>query len=445
MPIVARPSSPPRRFIAVIAPAPHRPPHRAPRRVVVTGIGVLSPNGNGREPFWRATRSGESGVARIGSFDPVGLDCQIAGEIRRFDPADHVPPKERFHVPRVVPLALASAREALDDARLLDSENRVREPRTMGVVIGTGGGGVEFTERQYEHYFRNEIRKASVYVIPSSTPGTLSSEISIAFGIKGMSHVISDGCTSSTDAIGYAFHLIRHGRIDRVVTGGVDSTISRGIMTGFCLMKVLSTARNHEPTRASRPFDRARDGFVLGEGSWILILEERERALERGAPVYAEVLGYGATCDAYHRVRLDDTGEEPARAMGIALEEAGRSPAEVGYVALHGTSTRLNDVVETRAIRRCFGPFAERIPMSALKSIIGHPQGASGAAGVVSTILGMRDGILHPTLNLDDPDPECDLDYIPHRGRRIDLELALCNCIGFGSKNAALAIARHQP
>jgi len=425
--------------------APHRVSDRPSRRVVVTGIGVLSPNGNGRESFWKATRSGESGVSRIASFDAAGLDCQIAGEVRRFDPADHLPRKDRTHVPRIVPLALASAREALEDARLLDVEGKVLEPRTIGVVIGTGGGGLEFTERQYEHYFRNEIRKASIYVIPSSTPGTLSSEISIAFGMKGMSHVVSDGCTSSTDAIGYAFYLIRYGRIDRVLTGGVDSLISRGILTGFCLMKVLSTSRNHEPTRASRPFDRARDGFVLGEGSWILILEERESALERGASVYAEVLGYGATCDAYHRVRLDDTGEEPARALGMALEEAGRCPAEVGYVALHGTSTRLNDVVETRAIRRCLGPLAEKIPMSALKSIIGHPQGASGAAGVVSTILGMRDGILHPTLNLDDPDPECDLDYIPHHGRRVDLDLALCNCIGFGSKNAALAIARHTP
>jgi len=365
--------------------------------------------------------------------------------VKRYDPETFVPRKERHNIPRVVPLALASSREALDDAGLVGVEGKVADPRRLGVVIGSGGGGLEFTERQYELYFRREIRKASVYVIPSSTTGTISSEISIAFGIHGMSHVLSDGCTSSTDAIGYAFDLIRSGRIDRVLTGGVDSTLSRGIITGFCLMKVLSTSFNDEPARASRPFDRKRDGFVLGEGAWMLVLEEREQAQDRGARIYAEVVGYGATCDAYHRVRLEDSGEEPARAMTLALEDAGRFPGEVDYISLHGTSTRLNDVVETRAVRRCFGRAAERIPMSALKSIIGHPQGASGAAGVVATLLGMRDQTLHPTLNLDDPDPECDLDYIPHRSRAAQVNLALCNCIGFGSKNAALAIARHAP
>ena len=415
-----------------------------PRRVVVTGIGVLSPNGNGRDSFWSATRAGESGIARIASFDPGGLESRIAGEVKRFDADAQVSRKDRQHVPRAVPLALASSREALRDALLLGEEGKVLEPRRLGVVIGCGGGGLEFTERQYELYFRNQIRRASVYVIPSSTTGTIGSEISIAFGIRGMSHVLSDGCTSSTDAIGYAFDLIRWGRMDRVLSGGVDSTISRGIVTGFCLMNVLSTSFNDEPARASRPFDRHRDGFVLAEGAWMLVLEEREQALHRGIPIYAEVAGYGSTCDAYHRVRLEDGGEESARAMALALSDAGRSPEDVGYVSLHGTSTRLNDVVETRAIRRCFGPAAEGIPMSALKSIIGHPQGASGAAGVTATILGIRDGILHPTLNLEDPDSECDLDYIPHHARAARVDLALCNCIGFGSKNAALAIARHE-
>jgi 3-oxoacyl-[acyl-carrier-protein] synthase II len=388
-----------------------------PRRVVVTGIGALSPNGNGRESFWRATRAGESGVARIASFDPGTLDSRVAGEVKLFDADAVLARKERQHVPRIVPLALAASREALEDASLLGPDGRVAHPRDLGVILGCGGGGLEFTERQYAHYFRGEIRKASVYVIPSSTPGTLSSEISIGFGIKGPSHVVSDGCTSSTDAIGYAFETIRWGRMERILTGGVDSTISHGILTGFCLMKVLSTSRNEDPQTASRPFDRDRDGFVLGEGAWMLLLEEREGALRRGAKIYGEIAGYGATCDAYHRVRLEDEGEEPARAMMLALEDAGRSAEEVGYVSLHGTSTLLNDPVETRAVKRCLGAAALRTPMSALKSIIGHPQGASGAAGVVATLLGMRDGWFHPTLNLDHPDPECDLDYIPHRPR----------------------------
>lgn len=420
----------------------HRAAATLPRRVVVTGIGALSPNGNDRESFWRATRAGESGIARIASFDAEGLESSIAGEVKRFDSDSVLNRKDRQHVPRIVPLALAASREALTDAGLLDPEGKVSEPHRLGVILGCGGGGLEFTERQYDLYFRGEIRKASVYVIPSSTTGTVSSEISIAFAIKGRSHVLSDGCTSSTDAIGYAFETLRWGSADRILTGGVDSTISRGILTGFGLMKVLSRCRNHEPERASRPFDRDRDGFVLGEGAWMLVLEERELALRRGAKIYGEIAGYAATCDAYHRVRLEDDGEEPARAMSLALAEAGRSVEEVGYLSLHGTSTLLNDVVETRAVKRCFGSRASHIPMSALKSIIGHPQGASGAAGVVATLLGMRDGWFHPTLNLEHPDPECDLDYIPLRARNIPVQIAVCNCIGFGSKNAALVLAR---
>jgi 3-oxoacyl-[acyl-carrier-protein] synthase II len=414
-----------------------------PRRVVVTGIGALSPNGNDRESFWRACLAGESGIARIASFDAEGLDSRIAGEVKHFDPDTVLSRKDRQHVPRVVPLALAASREALTDAGLLDREGRVLEPHRLGVILGCGGGGLEFTERQYELYFRGEIRKASVYVIPSSTTGTVSSEVSIAFGIKGRSHVLSDGCTSSTDAIGYAFEALRWGQAERILTGGVDSTISRGILTGFGLMKVLSRARNHEPEKASRPFDRDRDGFVLGEGAWTLVLEDRELAMRRGAKVYGEIAGYAATCDAYHRVRLEDDGEEPARAMSQALAQAGTSVEEVGYVSLHGTSTLLNDVVETRAVKRCFARRASQIPMSALKSIIGHPQGASGAAGVVATLLGMRDGWFSPTLNLEHPDPECDLDYIPQRARKLSVNIAVCNCIGFGSKNAALVLFRH--
>jgi 3-oxoacyl-[acyl-carrier-protein] synthase II len=255
---------------------------------------------------------------------------------------------------------------------------------------------------------------------------------------------VSTGCASSTDAIGHAFREIKHGSAEVLLTGGVDATVVRGIMEGFVMMRIVSTAWERDPPRASRPFSRDRDGFVLGEGSWMFVLEERERARARGARIYAEIRGYGATCDAHHRVRLDETGEEPARAMTLALEEAKLPPEAIGYIAYHGTSTQLNDPVETRAVRQAFGAAAEKIPGSSLKSMIGHPQGACGAAGLAATVLGMRDGFLPPTINLKDVDPACDLDYVPNASRPAAIENALCNTIGFGSKNSAIVVARDR-
>jgi 3-oxoacyl-[acyl-carrier-protein] synthase II len=286
------------------------------------------------------------------------------------------------------------------------------------------------------------LRKVSAYNVSSSTLGTISSEVSLHFDFRGSSHMISTGCTSSTDAIGYAFNMIRFGLADRLITGGVDATITPGVMQGFCIMRAVSTSHNEDPSCGSRPFDRTRDGFVLGEGAWTLVLEERDHALERGAPILAEVMGYGSTCDAYHRVRLDPSGEEPSRAMTIAIQDAGICKDEIGYLALHGTSTVLNDKTESLAVKLCFGQDAYQIPMSSLKSMIGHPQGASGAAGVVSAILAMNDGFLPPTINYKEPDPECDLNYIPNRGIAKAVDYSLCNCIGFGSKNSALVIGR---
>jgi 3-oxoacyl-[acyl-carrier-protein] synthase II len=262
------------------------------------------------------------------------------------------------------------------------------------------------------------------------------------FGFRGPSHVISTGCTSSTDALGYSFRAIRFGTADVVLAGGVDATVVRGIMEGFAMMRVVSTDREMDPPRASRPFSLDRDGFVLGEGAWMFVLEDVDRARARGARVYAEIRGWGSTCDAHHRVRLDESGEEPARAMTLALAEAGLPPEALDYVSYHGTSTPLNDRVETRAAHIAFGAAAPRIPGSSIKSMIGHAQGACGAAGVAATLLGMRDGFLPPTINLDAPDPACDLDYVPNTARRRDVAAALCNCIGFGSKNSALVITR---
>ena len=412
------------------------------RRVVITGMGCVTPLGIGREAFWNALLAGESGVRRIESFDAGESPVKIAAEVRGFDWEAQLSAKDRRHVPRTVPLALAAAREALADAKLHFSDLSLVERRAVGVVLGTGGGGLAFTEQQYKHYFTGEATKASVYTIPASTHGGLSSELSMAFGLRGLSHIISTGCTSSTDALAYAAQHIALGRQDAMLAGGVDAPIAPGILAGFNLMTVLTKDWNGEPARASRPFSRDRSGIVLGEGAWIYFLEDYERALSRGANIYAEITGYGATCDAYHRVRLEDTGEEPARAMRLALADAGRTPAEVDYVNLHGTSTLLNDRIETQALKLAFDAEAPRIPMSATKSQIGHPQGASGAAGLAAALCAMRTNLIPPTINLDEPDPECDLDYVPNVAREASVRVALCNCIGFGSKNSALVVEK---
>lgn len=419
----------------------HRP--QQGRRVVVTGMGAVSPNGVGREAFWAATRSGRSGVRRITQFDVDSLPTRIAGVAEDFDPASVMSANDLKHVSRIVPLAIAASLEAMADAGLRTTELPIEERRRFAVVIGSGGAGLEFIERQFRQYYLDDPKGVSLYTIPSSTPGSLSSELSMRFALRGPSHVISTGCTSSTDAIGHAMSLIRYGRADRVLVGGTDSPIGPGILTGFCLMKIMSTGWNDEPERASRPFSKDRDGFVIAEGSWMMVLEERETARSRGATIYGEVLGYGATCEAFHRVRLDENGEEPARAMRLALEDAEVAPSDIDYLNLHGTSTQLNDRIETRAVKLVLGARAHDVPASSLKSMIGHPQGACGSAGVVASLLAMRDSFLPPTINRDVEDPECDLDVIPNVGRERRIDTLLCNCIGFGSKNAAVVLKRH--
>jgi 3-oxoacyl-[acyl-carrier-protein] synthase II len=412
------------------------------RRAVITGMGCVTPIGIGREAFWNALQTGESGVRRIESFDVTDAPVKIAAEVRDFDWEAQLNPKDRKHVPRTVPLALAAAREALDDAGIQTSDLSLDERREIGVELGTGGGGLAFTEKQLEYWYIGPASKASVYTIPSSTHGGLSSELSMAFGLRGLSHVISTGCTSSTDAMAYAAEHIALGRQEIMVTGGVDAPLAPAILAGFNLMTVLTNEWNDEPHRASRPFSRDRSGIVLGEGAWIYILEEFERAHRRGAKIYAEVTGYGSTCDAYHRERLEERGDEPARAMTLTLQDAGRSPEEIDYVNLHGTSTVLNDRIETQALKLAFSKRAKHIPMSATKSQIGHPQGASGAAGIAAALCAMHTNVIPPTINLDKPDPDCDLDYVPNHARRGDVRVALCNCIGFGSKNSALLIEK---
>src|SRR5262245_28173811 len=301
------------------------------RRAVITGLGVVSPIGVGAPAYQSALRRGMSGIETISAFDPSRLACRVAAEVKAISIEDLLPTRELKRTGRAVHLAIVAAREALERAGVCPELMSLSERQSWAVILGSGGGCADFFEEQYRLYYSEQMRKISAYNVSSSTIGSLSSELSIHFGFHGPSHVISTGCTSSTDALGYAFNLIRFGLADHILVGGADATITPGIMQGFCVMQAVSTSHNDEPSRASRPFDRGRDGFVLGEGAWLFVLEERDVALARGARIYAEVRGYGSTCDAYHRVRLEPSGEEPARAMRLAIEDAHLAKDEVGY------------------------------------------------------------------------------------------------------------------
>jgi len=413
-----------------------------PRRVVITGFGCVTPIGIGKDEFWAGLEVGKSGVRRIQSFDVSDSSIQIAGEIPEFDWQSQLNPKDRQHVPRTVPLALAASREAVLDSGIQPEALSNDEKQRFGVLLGTGGGGLSFTEKQFGYWFSGNAGKGSVYTIPASTHGGLSSELSMVFGLHGISHIVSTGCTSSTDAIFYAAQHIALGRQDKMIAGGVDSPISPGILKGFEVMTVCTDRWNDDPGRASRPFSKDRSGMVIGEGSWMYVLEDLESAKRRNAHIYGEIAGYGATCDAYHRVRLEENGFEPARAMTLAMEDAGVTADQIDYINLHGTSTLLNDRIETRSMKLALDGNARRIPMSATKSQIGHPQGATGSAGIGAALLALNKSIIPPTINLDVPDPDCDLDYVPNEARQAKVETVLCNCIGFGSKNSAMVLRK---
>jgi len=416
-------------------------------RVVITGIGVVSPFGVGREVFWDHVSRGCSGTRAITDFDATELACRVAAPVSNVT-IDDVPAIEGDELwdagyradpkrySRAALVGVIAGREAWLDAGL-----RIGEPNA-GVIVGSGGGGIDVGERQYYDFFVDRGRKVTPYAIPVSIVGMVSSEISISLRLRGVSHVLSCGCTSSTDAIGYGAALIRSGDVEVVLSGGTDACVTPGMLFGFSRMKVVSMGYNDRPAVASRPFDRGRDGFVLGEGAWMVVLEREDRARARGASIYASIEGYGSTCDAYHRVQMAPDGEEIVRALSLAIDRAGRSRETIGYVSYHGTATALNDVVESRSVRKVFGDHADQLAGSSVKSMIGHPQGASGAAGVVTAALALKRRLLPPTINLDDPDPACDMDFIPHHSRPVEVEAALCNCLGFGSKNSALVVGR---
>src|SRR5436853_5501620 len=379
------------------------------RRVVVTGTGTVRANGVGNRAVSEAALAGRSGVRRISCFDPSEIPVQIAGEVRDFDELALVEKRDRKHVSRVLPLALAAASEALSTAGLDPASLPLETRRRFGVIIGSGGGAQEFTEEQYRLFFQQKYKQMSLFCVPTGVMGTLSSELSMRFGLRGPSHVITTGCTSSTDAIGYSVRQIQSGRIDMALTGGADAPIALGIVKGFLLMKILTDSWNYAPERASRPFSVDRDGFVLAEGAWMFVLEDYEHARARGAKILAEICGYGSTCEAFHRVRLQECGEEPARAIELAMKQAGIGPGDVDYVNVHGTSTQLNERIERRALKTVVGERAREVPMSALKSQIGHPQGACGAAGIAATLIAMQCNQIPPTINLENADPDCDL------------------------------------
>jgi 3-oxoacyl-[acyl-carrier-protein] synthase II len=419
-------------------------------RVAITGIGVVSPFGVGRDRFWRHVRRGCSATRAIVDFDASPYPCAVAAPVPvlTIDEAVAIacrapdargerngkPDPRRYSKASLI--AVIAATEAWHDAGL-----RLNEPGA-GVLVGSGAGGIDVAERQYYEFFTEGWKRVTPYAIPISIVGMISSEISIALELHGISHVISTGCTSSTDAISYAASLIRAGEAEVILSGGADACVTPGMIFGFSKMRAVSTRYNEAPAEASRPFDRGRDGFVLGEGAWMVVVEREDRARARGAQVYATIDGYGSTCDAYHRVQMAPDGEQIVRAMRLAIERSGRPIEEIGYVNFHGTSTVLNDAVESRCVRQLFGRLADHVPGSSTKSMIGHPQGASGAAGIVTAALALRDGFLPPTINQSEVDPDCDLDFIPNTGRAAQPAAALCNCLGFGSKNSAIVLGR---
>ena len=418
-------------------------------RVVISGIGVVSPFGIGREKFWESVSQGKSGAKVISAFETEGLPCRVAASVPPVTVEDLTPVPlstgldlaevgrsraDPRRYSRTSLIAVIAAQEAWNDAGLSASES------SAGVIVGSGAGGIDVAERQYQAYFTDSWKRVTPYAIPVSIVGMVSSEISIALRLHGISHVLSTGCTSSTDAIGYAAQMIRAGEADVLLTGGADACVTRGLMLGFARMRALSTHYNDRAEEASRPFERDRDGFVLGEGAWLMTVEREDRARARGAPIYAAVEGYASTCDAYHRVQMDPGGTEIIAAMRKAVERSGRTVEEIDYVNFHGTSTQLNDAIESRCVRTLLGSRADYVSGSSTKSMIGHPQGASGAAGVVTSALAMSRKFIPPTINHIQPDPACDLDVTPNQGRAAEPQTALCNCLGFGSKNSALVL-----
>jgi 3-oxoacyl-[acyl-carrier-protein] synthase II len=413
---------------------------RERRRVAVTGVGVVTPIGIGKDRFWNALLEGRSGVRRIQSFDPTPFPTQIAAEVHDFDPLDFMDRKEARRNDRFVQFAIAATRMALEDADFrITPENRDR----VGVVLGSGIGGANTWEEQHRVLLERGPDRVSPFFIPMLISNMAAGMVSIVFGARGPNTSVVTACATGGHCIGDAFKIIQRGDADAMIAGGTEAAITALSIAGFCSMKAMST-RNHEPERAVRPFDRDRDGFVMGEGAGVVILEDLERARARGARIYCEVVGYGMSADAYHITQPDPEGEGAAQSMARCLEDAGLSPQEVDYINAHGTSTPYNDKFETLAIKRVFGDHAYRLAVSSTKSMTGHLLGAAGGVELIACALSVHEGVLPPTINYETPDPDCDLDYVPNRARPAPVRVALSNAFGFGGHNCTLAVRRFE-
>jgi 3-oxoacyl-[acyl-carrier-protein] synthase II len=410
------------------------------RRVVVTGLGAVSPIGIGMEAFWAALKGGVSGAGRITRFDPAGIDCQIAAEVKGFDPLNWVEKKDARKMDTFIHYAIAAAAMAVEGANLkVTDESRDR----VGVLIGTGMGGLPMLVEEQRRMLERGPGRVSPFFIPAIITNLASGWISIIYGARGPNSCVSTACATGNHAIGDSLRIIQRGEADAMIAGGTEAVIVPLTIAGFASMKALST-RNDEPTRASRPFDKNRDGFVMGEGAGVVILEALEAAVQRGAPILAELIGYGMSADAHHITAPAPEGEGAARSMQAALQDAGVRPEEVDYINAHGTSTPYNDRNETQAIKRLFGAHAARLAVSSTKSMTGHLLGAAGGVEAVATVLALRHGILPPTINYETPDPDCDLDYVPNKPREVPIRVALSNSFGFGGTNATLVFRKAE-
>ncbi len=405
------------------------------RRVVVTGCGVVSPVGIGVDSFWEALISGKSGIGRITQFDPTKFDSQIAGEVKDFDPSSFLSPKEIKRTARFVQFALSAAHEAFKESKL--DMNNIDSFR-CGTIIGSGIGSLEIIEKEHKIFLEKGPKRISPFLIPMLITNEAAGVVAITFGLKGANFCTVTACASGAHAIGEAYKMIKYDEADVMFCGGTEASLTPMGVGGFCALKALST-RNDNPQVASRPFDKDRDGFVMAEGAAVIILEELEHAKKRGAEIYCELVGYGATCDAYHITAPEPEGKAPAKAMELALKEAEFKEEKI-YVNAHGTSTQLNDKMETAAMKRAFGSYAKEIVVSSTKSMTGHTLGAAGAIEFVATCLAVKNKIIPPTINLDNPDPDCDLDYTPNKAREVDIKIGMSNSLGFGGHNASLVI-----
>ncbi|MDD5006036.1 MAG: beta-ketoacyl-ACP synthase II [Candidatus Omnitrophica bacterium] len=410
------------------------------RRVVITGLGIISPLGNNIATMWDALLKGKSGVSKITAFDASKFDSQIAGEVKDFDPLKYFTLKESKRMERFVQFGVAATKQAVEDSGINISKE---DPYRVGVLVGSGVGSLHMMQEQCRNYESKGPSRISPFMIPMLIVNEAAGNISIVFGAKGPNSCVATACATGNHAIGDAFRIIQHGYADAMIAGGTESCITPMGIGGFCSLKALS-CRNNEPEKASRPFDKDRDGFIMAEGAGIVILEELEHAKKRGAKIYAEIVGYGMTGDAYHITAPNPSGESSAKAMEFAMKDANLKPEDIQYINAHGTSTQLNDKIETKAIKMSFNAHARKVAISSTKSMTGHLIGAAGGVEFVFSVLAIRDNIVPPTINLEHPDPECDLDYVPNIARQMKVTAVMSNSLGFGGHNASLVIQKFK-